>query len=116
MKSYCDTEDGTLAEEHYCPGEGEVGRTRMWNSDEKTVWQECFFSGNGYHGVWREWNPRGRLRRGFPRSYANDRRVTKRQYLKACANDPTLRPYRPEEDDPHRQLPAEYLAQRNKRR
>jgi antitoxin component YwqK of YwqJK toxin-antitoxin module len=114
---WCDSRTGTLAEEHFWPGPEDLGKARQWNNDEKTVWQEYFYGlDKGYHGVWREWNARGRLRRGFPRYYVNDRKVTRRQYLRACAGDPTLPPYRPEEDDPHRQLPAEYLRQRKKRR
>jgi hypothetical protein len=110
---WCDTLTGTLAEEHYWPREGELGYERQWNRDEKTIWQEYFYRlGKGYHGVWRQWNASGRPRRGFPRYHVNDRQVTKRQYLKAGERDPTLPPYRPEEDDPHRQLPAAYLAQK----
>jgi antitoxin component YwqK of YwqJK toxin-antitoxin module len=113
---WCDSSTGTLAEEHRRPGEGQLGYTRQWNADERTVWQEyCYVLGLGYHGVWREWNTRGRLRRGFPRYYVNDRRVTKRQYLRACRTDPMLPRYRAEEDDPHRKLPPEYLAQRRGR-
>jgi hypothetical protein len=113
---WCDTCTETLAEEHYWPREGERGYSRAWNDDEKTVWQEYFYAlSKGYHGIWREWNARGRLRRSFPRYYVNDRKVTKRQYLRACETDHTLLPYRAEDDDPHRELPAEYVAQREKR-
>jgi hypothetical protein len=114
---WCDTLTGTLAEEHYWPKEGEPGCTRLWNGDERTVCQEYFYAaGKGYHGIWREWNARGRLRRGFPRYYVSDRRVTERQYLRAGVGDPTLPPYRPEDHDPHRELPAAYLAQRKRRK
>ncbi len=110
---WCD-EVGHLAEEHYRPRPGELGYHREWNGDEKTVWQEYFYVlGKGYHGVWREWNEQGRIRRGFPRFFVNDQRVTKRQYLRASEADPVLPPYRPEDDDPHRDLPTRYLAQRS---
>jgi hypothetical protein len=109
-------DDGTLAEEHHCPREGELGYARQWNGDERTVWQEYFYVlGRGYHGVWQAWNARGRPRRGFPRYFVAGRRVTRRQYLGACRADATLPPYRPEDDDPHRDLPAEYLTQRGRR-
>jgi antitoxin component YwqK of YwqJK toxin-antitoxin module len=112
---WCDSGTGTLAEEHYWPEEGELGYQRQWNADEQTICEEySYVLGKGYHGIWREWNERGRLQRGFPDFYVNDRKVTRRQYLKACQADPTLPPYRPEDDDPHRELPAEYLAQRKK--
>jgi hypothetical protein len=113
MDLWCGHVNETLSEEHFWPRPGERGYFRQWNDDERTVWQEYWYVlGKGYHGVWREWNARGRLRRGFPHFYVNDKRVTKRQYSTACAADPSLLPYRPEEDDPHRKLPAEYLAQR----
>jgi hypothetical protein len=112
---WCDTRTGTLAEEHYWPEEGELGYKRQWNGDERTVWQEYFYTpGKGYHGVWREWNARGRLRRGFPRFHVSGRKVTRRQYLEAFNDDPTLPRYRPEDDDPRRELPAEYLTRRQK--
>lgn len=108
---------GALSEEHYWPKDGELGYRRGWNCDDRTSWQEYFFVlGKGYHGIWREWNGRGRLRRGFPRYYVADRRVTKRQYLRACLGDPSLPPYRAEDNEPVRDLPGAYLAQRKKRR
>jgi hypothetical protein len=109
-------DDGTLAEEIAFPKEGESGYKRMWNTDQRTAWaEELWIAGSWSFGICREWNRRGRLRRGFPRFRTSGGVVTKRQYLKACQEDPTLPPYRPEDDDPHRELPAEYLAQREKR-
>src|SRR5262249_37784660 len=59
---WCDSATGTLAEELFWPGDGELGYKREWNGDGRTVWREYFFSpGKGYHGVWREWDERGRL-------------------------------------------------------
>jgi antitoxin component YwqK of YwqJK toxin-antitoxin module len=114
---WCDTQTGTLAEERYWPREGEVGYERQWTGDERTVWQEYFYVLNrGYHGIWREWNARGKLRRGFPHYHVHDVKVTRRQYVKACRTDPTLVPYRQEDDRPNRTLPAEYQAQRRARR
>jgi antitoxin component YwqK of YwqJK toxin-antitoxin module len=108
---------GALSEEHYLPKHGELGYRREWNCDDRTIWQEYFYVlGKGYHGVWREWNSGGRLRRGFPRYFVADRRVTKRQYLRACLADPRLPRYRAVDNEPARDLPAEYLAQRTRRR
>jgi hypothetical protein len=106
-----------LAEEHYWPKEGELGYHRGWKCDDRTLWKEYFFVlGKGYHGIWREWNKQGRPRRGFPQYYVADRKVTKRQYLRACLSDPSLPPYRAMDDEPVRELPAAYVAQRKKRR
>ncbi len=113
---WCDTETGTLAEEWYWPAVGQRGYSRHWNEDERTVYEEYFFVGSkGYHGVWREWNRAGRLRRGFPRFYVNDVRVTRRQYVEACRHDPRLVSYKEQDDDPHRPLPQEYTRQRRAR-
>jgi antitoxin component YwqK of YwqJK toxin-antitoxin module len=117
MDIWCGNRKETLSEEHYWPRPGERGYGRDWNEDEKTIWREYYYVlGKGYHGIWREWNNRGRLRRGFPHFFVNGQRVTRRQYLKACAADPLLLPYRAEDDDPDRTLPAEYLRQRRNRR
>lgn len=114
---WCDTYTETLAEEHYWPDSGEVGYTRLWNTDERTIFQEYFYKGGkGYHGIWREWNDNRRLRRGFPHFYINDEVVTKREYIRACKLDSSLVPYRTEDDDPHRKLPVEYSRQTKKRR
>jgi len=113
---WCCTWTKTLAEERYWPADGELGYLRQWNEDETTVWEEYFYvRGTGYHGIWREWNAKGRLRRGFPQYFIADRKVTRRQYLRACKSDPMLRPYRVEDDDPRRELPSAYLAHKARR-
>lgn len=109
---WCGHQNNTLSEEHYRPKDGEYGYHRDWNDDGETINTEYyFFDGKGYHGIWREWNTKGKLRRGFPQYYVNDKRVTKRQYLNASERDATLLPYRSKDDIPYRKLPPEYLAQ-----
>jgi hypothetical protein len=112
---WCD-EEGRLAEEHYWPKPGELGYTRQWNPDDWTINEEYFYIlGKGYHGVWRKWNGRGRMKRGFPRFFVCDRKVTKTQYAKACEANSTLPPYRVADDNPRRELPEAYLRQRRQR-
>lgn len=114
---WCGHLSDALSEETYWPKVGEPGYNREWNDDEKTVWQEYFLLGGvGYHGIWREWNRVGRLRRGFPQFYVNDKRVTKREYIRACEADVLLVPYRGKDDSPRRELPAEYVRQKRLRR
>jgi antitoxin component YwqK of YwqJK toxin-antitoxin module len=111
---WCD-DKGALSEEHYYPKHAELGYYRDWTGDDKTICEEYyFFPGKGYHGVWRRWNKSGRMRRGFPQFYVNDKRVTKRHYQDACTNDDDLPTCRPEEDEPYRALPPEYTAQRKR--
>lgn len=110
---WCD-DDGSLSEEAYWPACGEIGYTRRWNGDNKTVWQEYFYRlGDGWHGITREWNAARRLRRGFPKYFVKDKQVRKRDYIKACESDPQLVPFREEDNLPNRPLPKEYLDQRS---
>lgn len=102
---------GKLREEWHCV-DGSIVFGRVWNGDDRTIWQEYYCrTGHGYHGVLREWNDAGRLRRGFPQFYVRGKKVTRRQYLQACEGDSSLPDYIPAEDTPFRKLPAEYLAQ-----
>ena len=68
------------------------------------------------HGIEREWNYDGGLRRGYPRYYVHDVRVTKRQYLAACRKDDTLPPFHIEDNARIREYPPEvtpYLRPRD---
>jgi hypothetical protein len=109
-------DDGTLSGEIYFTGAGGISRRRHWNPDGGTLQdEELWVEGPWTAGIQRQWDARGRLPRGFPHFFLGGRRATRRQYLRACRADPTLPPYRPPDDDPHRQMPAEYLTQREKR-
>lgn len=111
----CGHENESLSEEHYWPKDGEVGYHRDWNDDEKSLTEEYYFlCGKGYHGIWRKWNSKGKLQRGYPHFYLNDSRVTKPNYLKACVDDAMLPCYRKEEDQPFRELPQEYVSQKRR--
>lgn len=101
--------DGSLLEERHLQDSHRHGFERWWNSDNRTVWDESHFKWSVEHGIFRKWNSRGRLRRGFPQYYVDGKRVTKRQYLRDCKADPSLPPFRPEENRPERGLPREYL-------
>jgi antitoxin component YwqK of YwqJK toxin-antitoxin module len=78
--------------------------------DQKSVHQEAHFWENLQHGIRREWNGEGRLRRGFPQYWVNNERVTKRQYVRACAKDPSLPPFRAIDNLPQRIFPPEVQA------
>jgi len=53
----------------------------------------------------RKWNLEGRLRRGFPKYHVAGHQVTRRQYVKATAVDPSLPPFRKKEIHPRRKFP-----------
>jgi hypothetical protein len=78
--------------------------------DQKSVHQEAHFWQDLQHGIRREWNSDGKLRRGFPQYWVNNERVAKRQYLRACAKDPNLPAFRAGDDLPQRTFPPEVQA------
>jgi len=102
--------DGMLQEERHLKHQGRHGYERWWTNNT-TIWWEQHFHENREHGIERKWlKEHGRVSRGYPRYYVHGERVSKRQYLSAAKRDPTLPPYRPEDDRPERPLPPEYFA------
>jgi antitoxin component YwqK of YwqJK toxin-antitoxin module len=75
--------------------------------DQSGVFIERHWHAGQLHGIEREWNRNGRLRRGYPKYHVRGNPVTKRQYLKAAAADPTLPPFRLQDNKPARIFPAE---------
>ena len=80
------------------------------NDDQASVHQEAHFWENLQHGIRREWNGEGKLRRGYPQYWVNNKQVSKRQYLRACAKDSNLPPFREIDNLPARNFPPEVLA------
>jgi hypothetical protein len=77
------------------------------NEDQKSVHDEHHFWENMQHGIERSRNSQGGLRRGYPRYWVQNVRVTKRKYLRECANDSNLPLYREQDNLPAREFPAE---------
>ena len=77
------------------------------DEDQTTVYSERHFLNGQEHGICREWNEHGRLRRGYPQYFVNDQKVAKREYVRACQSDPTLPIFRIEDNDPARTFPPE---------
>jgi hypothetical protein len=67
--------------------------------------EEGYFVRGQRHGIFREWESDGRLRKGFPRYYLDDARVSRRVYEAARVEDPSLRPYVAREDVNRRAMP-----------
>ncbi|MCA9458565.1 MAG: hypothetical protein KC587_17995 [Nitrospira sp.] len=98
---------GVLAEErHYLDGERH-GYERWWRGNNQTIGEESHFWHGTEHGIFRLWNKAGRLRRGYPRYFVDGKRVNKREYERACRKDPTLPPFKIEDNAPERPLPEE---------
>lgn len=103
-------EDGTRRLTEVCYfRDGRPDGFRWWLVDEeRRVFWESHYRQGQLHGVEREWNlGRWRLKRGFPKYWVNDEQVSKRAYLAACKRDPTLPPFREEDNAPERQFPPE---------
>ncbi len=75
--------------------------------DQQSVHDEKYWHDGKLHGIAREWNSAGRLRRGFPKYWVHDQAVTKRQYLAAARKDPTLPPFRLNDNRPRREFSPE---------
>jgi antitoxin component YwqK of YwqJK toxin-antitoxin module len=80
------------------------------DADQMSVNREGHFAKGQEHGVQRDWNSAGRLRRGFPKYFVNGGQVTKRQYLRAAHLDSSLPPFRAEDNRPERQFPPEVVG------
>ncbi len=102
-------EDGSiyLAEVLYVYKGARHGMEWWIDENQLTVYIEREWKAGQLHGVWREWNPKGRLRRGFPKYHVANTQVTKRQYLAASKRDSTLPPFRPKDNRPGRTFPPE---------
>jgi len=103
--------------EHYYLSEARYLKDGKWhgfewwlNEDQKTLHSENHFWKDLQHGIEREWNSAGRLRRGYPRYWVKNERVSKRQYLRAQAKDRNLPPFRAADNLPRRNFPPEVLA------
>jgi hypothetical protein len=77
------------------------------NEDQRSVHDERHFCQDQLHGIERCWNFQGRLRRGYPKYWIKGKRITKRQYISACAKDSTLPAFRLKDNNPHRDFPPE---------
>ncbi len=77
------------------------------NSDQKSIWYETHRWEGRFHGIERQWNTQGKLRRGFPKYFIAGQQVDKRKYLRATATDATLPPFRLKENKPQRTFPKE---------
>jgi antitoxin component YwqK of YwqJK toxin-antitoxin module len=102
-------EDGSVyLSEVYPLRDGRPHGFEWWlNEDQETVCIERHYWEGKPHGIWREWNSRGRLCRGFPEYYVGGVKVTRPQYLRAAREDPTLPPFREEDNEPRRRFPPE---------
>lgn len=75
-----------------------------WGDPEEPS-EEGYFDRGRRHGIFREWETNGRLRKGFPRFFLRDARVSRRAYELAQAKSSSLPPYIAREDANDREMP-----------
>jgi hypothetical protein len=102
----CDGGGAYLSEVHSLKRGRPHGYEWWLNEDQCSVWAERHWYEGQLHGIEREWNSRGCLRRGYPRYHVRGQRVSKRDYLKACKVDPSLPAFRAEDNQPDRCFPS----------
>ena len=99
-------EDGTIyISEIHTLKDGLPHGYEWWLTHKGIVWHELHWHEGEYHGIERQWNWVGKLRRGFPQYWIKGDRVTKRQYLRAAEKDPTLPSFLLEDNSPRRKFP-----------
>jgi len=106
------SEDGLpyLSEARYFK-EGKRHGFEWWlNEGQRSVHEERHLRNGQLHGIERSWNQQGRLHRGYPIYWLNDARVTKSQYVRACADDPALPPFHERDNRPQRRFPSEVIV------
>jgi hypothetical protein len=87
--------------------EGQPHGYEWWlREDQRSVWAERHWWEGQVHGIEREWNAQGRLKRGYPRYYFSGERVSKRAYLRALTVDSNLPAFRVEDNQPQRCFPS----------
>ena len=87
------------------------GREWWFSFSGNMLTQETFWHHGDKHGVEREWNSKGRVKRGFPQYWIHNVQVDKRRYMRAVLKDPTLPPFRAEDCEPWREFPPEVAKQ-----
>ncbi|MBW4622727.1 MAG: hypothetical protein KME17_25635 [Cyanosarcina radialis HA8281-LM2] len=101
---------GILAEERSLQDGNLHGYERWWNSDNQTICREQHFQSGIEHGIYREWDRYGRLRRRFPQYFVKGQKTSKRRYLRACQQDESLPKYIAAENSWERPLPSKIVA------
>ena len=81
-----------------------------WINEDQALNKENHFQEDLQHGILREWNASGKLRRGYPKYWVANVQVSKRKYLAACVKDASLPLFQEADNQPQRIFPPEVLA------
>lgn len=77
------------------------------NENQRSVFHERHFDHHQLHGIERIWNSERRLKRGYPKYWIKNKQVKKREYLRECARDQSLPPFKEKDNLPARKFPKE---------
>jgi hypothetical protein len=94
-----------LAEVHFMRRGRQHGFEWWIDEDQASVYEERHWQEDQPHGIERSWNHEGRLKRGYPKYFVAAHQVTRRQYIRAAASDPSLPPFRKADNRPQRVFP-----------
>lgn len=97
--------DGSLNEQREYVAGKRSGVERFWNEGQPALYIERYWRNDELHGIEREWDSRGRLRRGFPRFFIKGKQVSKASYIEAWARSRSLPEYRDIDNRPERAYP-----------
>jgi hypothetical protein len=107
QETFTDPPSPYLAEVRYVM-RGHLHGYEWWlNEDQRSVHEERHWRDGKLHGIEREWNRKGRLKRGFPRFFVAGARVGRSAYERAADEDPSLPKLRRVEDSNRRAFPPE---------
>ena len=97
------TNSGILTEERQYVSGQRHGYERWYDCGcEGQLFEEGYYWEGEPHGILRQWNHKGRLRRGFPKYFVNGQCVIKRHYLAHAKRDTRLPPFQVEDNQPFR--------------
>jgi antitoxin component YwqK of YwqJK toxin-antitoxin module len=102
-------QDGSIGiSEIFSVQDGSLHGYEWWlRTDQRSVWHERHWHHGQYHGIERMWNKKGRLKRGYPKYWIQNQKVSKRAYMEAAERDKTLPKYWEIDNRPQRRFPAE---------
>ena len=102
-------EDGSTGISEICCVQNTARHGYEWwlREDQHSVWHERHWQRGQFHGIERQWNDQGRLRRGYPKYWIQGKAVSRSVYLKAARQDETLPLHQESDDRPQRGFPAE---------
>lgn len=99
-------QDGSIGvSEIFSVQDGSLHGYEWWlKTDQHSVWHERHWQQGKVHGIERMWNDKNSLKRGYPKYWIQNQKVSKRVYLKAAKEDKTLPKFQEKDNRPRRKF------------